>query len=127
MKVSEFKALLAKPKSKYKSIPTIVDGHRFHSKLEATFYCVLKRQWELGEIHYYLMQVPLHLPGGVKMIIDFVVKDDTGDFVYMDVKGMPPTRDWINKKKAAEAHYGITIYEVKTEQVKNLAKQYAIK
>lgn len=126
MNLAEYKTLQRPKRSKYLATPTDVDGFRFDSKLEATYYCVLKVQQQRGEIDYFLRQVPIHLPGNYKMVIDFVVFMRDGTAVYQDVKGMTPTRDWINKKKATEAHYPLTIQILTTPLVKELATFYAV-
>ena len=62
----------AKP-NKYHNHPTTVDGIRFDSRKEARYYEQLKIRKQLGEVAYFLMQVPLRLPGGSKYVVDFLV------------------------------------------------------
>lgn len=128
----EYKALwrierqaAVKRKSKYNAVKTEVDGFKFDSKLEARYYRILKKQIENGEYYYFLRQVPFHLPGNYKMVVDFMLVGPEGP-LYVDVKGMPPIREWINKKKAVEAHYPVFISIADTETVKNLARIYGI-
>jgi hypothetical protein len=105
---------LAKPKtSKYKSVPTIVDGIRFHSKKEAEHYKDLKFRQELGEISYFLMQVPFRLPGGIRYLCDFMVVHTNERRAYelidyIDIKGYD-TKISKLKRKQVEEIYGIEI------------------
>lgn len=94
--------------SKYKSVQTIVDGIRFPSKKEARYYSELLLRIKAGEVEYFLRQVPLHLPGGVTMRIDFLEFWTDGSVHYVDTKGYA-TRAWLDKKKIAEALYPICI------------------
>jgi hypothetical protein len=99
--------------SKYKAVPTIVDGIRFHSKKEADYYKELKFKQELGEISYFLMQVPFRLPGNIKYLCDFMVvhtnERPAYDLIdYIDVKGYD-TKISKLKRKQVEEIYGIEI------------------
>ena len=51
-------------KRKYANVRTQVDGIWFDSKLEARRYGELKMLKAAGQVEYFLMQVPFHLPGG---------------------------------------------------------------
>jgi hypothetical protein len=99
-----------KPKSKYKAIPTIIDGIRFASKRESQFYTALKLLKEKELISYFLMQVPIILPGAIKYIVDFQVFYSDGNVRYIDAKGMK-TPMYNLKKKQVEALYPIIIEE----------------
>jgi len=59
-------------RSKYNANPTTdSNGHRHDSKAEARYDAeVLDPLVAAGKIIYYLRQVPIALPGGVKMVID---------------------------------------------------------
>lgn len=100
-----------KPRHKFRAKPTETDGIKFSSKKEANYYLQLKQLQELGEVLFFLRQVPLHLPGNVKYLCDFLVfyADGTADFV--DVKGMK-TPQYVMKKKQVEALYPVEIVEV---------------
>jgi len=93
---------------KYGNVPTVVDGIRFDSKREAAYYEQLKMRKAAGEVHFWLRQVPIHLPGGTKYVIDFLVflRDDTVDFV--DVKGKE-TKEFRIKRREVEHHYPIKV------------------
>jgi hypothetical protein len=98
--------------SKYKAIPTKVDGIRFHSKKEAEYYKKLKDQQSKGEIARFHRQVVFDLPGGIKYLCDFeVIKKDPYGFEwieYVDVKGYMTQVAKI-KIKQVEDIYGIEI------------------
>lgn len=107
---------LKKP-HKYRAVQTVVDGIKFPSKHEARTYSELKLKVKAGVIDFFLRQVPIDLPGGVKMRIDFVTFERipprlgiNNAYVveFVDAKGVI-TKDWKNKKKIAEAIYPITI------------------
>lgn len=62
-----------KPERKYHNQPTVVDGIRFDSKREARYFEQLKLRKHTGEVSHWLRQVPLHLPGGTRYVVDFLV------------------------------------------------------
>lgn len=102
-----------KPESKpnkYHNHPTTVDGIRFDSKKEARYYEQLLIRQKLGEVQYFLMQVPLRLPGGTKYVVDFLVffADPGKPPEYVDVKGKL-TQVFRLKKREVEHQYPIQI------------------
>ena len=98
---------------KYNAKPTHVDGIRFDSKKEAQRYRELKirRDSEDGDVLFFLRQVPIHLPGGVVLRIDFLEFHRDGSVHFTDSKGMR-TQQYILKKKQVEALYPVKIEEV---------------
>lgn len=119
--------------SKYRAVPTMVDGIRFASKKEARRYGELKLLERAGEIWDLELQpkFPLHVPstsGYLRLAAlslnhcgMFNVGEYRGDFKYHDahtepyvvedVKGFKtPLYKW--KKKHVEAQYGIQIREL---------------
>jgi len=96
---------------KFNAIRSEHDGINFPSKKESQRYKQLKQLKELGEITFFLRQVPFHLAGGVKYICDFLVFWSNGEVTIEDVKGMK-TDLYQAKKKIVEATYPITITEV---------------
>lgn len=110
----ELEVLLAVPArrgSKYGVSPATdrtVDGIRFDSKAEARYYRVLKVRVAAGEVLYFLRQVPIHLPGGVRLVVDFLEFHADGSAHYVDVKGHE-TEQFKAKRRIAEALYPITI------------------
>ena len=89
---------------KYNAKATVVDGIRFDSQKEARYYCELKLRQAAGEVIGFFRQVPIHLPGGTILRIDFLEfhSDDTVHVV--DVKGME-TAEFKIKKREVEAAY----------------------
>lgn len=102
------KKLKKAPTTKYHSSPCLIDGIRFASKLEGSYYNKLKEQQKAGAIDYFLRQVPLNLPGNIRYIVDFVVFFAGGAVHYIDVKGFP-TPMFKLKLKQVEALYPIRI------------------
>jgi len=99
-----------KRESKYGNKATTVDGIRFDSKKEARFYEQLKIRKATGEVAYWLMQVPIRLPGGTKYVVDFQVfyTDPDRPPEYIDVKGRE-TAVFRLKKREVEHHYPLKI------------------
>jgi hypothetical protein len=58
------------------------------------------------------MQVPFHLPGGVKYVCDFMVLYKDGLIDFVDVKGFE-TAEFKMKKKLVESLYGVEITVIK--------------
>ena len=96
--------------NKFGATRTEVDGIKFDSKKEARRFVQLRLLEQSGEISFFLRQVPLHLPGGVKMVVDFLIFWSDGTCVFEDVKGMH-TPIYIAKKKMVESVYPIVIHE----------------
>jgi len=84
------------------------DGMSFMSKLEAAYYDKLNLFQKAGSVLFFLRQVPFHLPGGVKYVVDFQVFYSDGTVEFVDVKGME-TPEFIAKKKMVEALYPVQI------------------
>lgn len=99
-------------KHKYNAKPTEVDGIKFASKIEASYYLKLKELQGSGRLIFFLRQVPLHLPGNVRYVVDFVEFHEDGEIIFTDIKGME-TENFATKKKMVEAVYPIKINVVK--------------
>lgn len=86
---AEVGTLATMPKKKYRNQPTVVDGIRFDSKREARYYEQLKLRRAAGEVSYWLRQVPFHMQGGTRYVVDFAVffVDSARAPAYVDVKG----------------------------------------
>lgn len=97
-----------RPKHKYRATRTELDGIKFGSKKEARYYQQLKILKRNGDIVFFLRQVPLHLPGGVRYVCDFQVFWANGTVEFVEVKGFP-TPEWKIKKRLVEATYPIKI------------------
>ncbi len=99
----------AKP-SKFHNVISECDGIKFHSKKERKYYLDLKARVHMGEIKYFLMQVPIRTSCGVKYVVDFIEFHANGSVHYTDVKGMR-TKEYKIKRKLVESEYPIIIEE----------------
>ena len=97
---------------KFGAKPTVSDGIRFDSKLEARYYEQLKLRKRAGEVLFFLRQVPIHLPGGTKLVIDFQEFWSDGSVHFVDTKGME-TSEFKIKMREVEAIYPFEIEIVK--------------
>lgn len=97
---------------KFNARPIKDDGHRFPSRREWRYFKELELRQKAGEICFILRQVPIHLPGGVKYLVDFQVFNSDGTVRFIDVKGVE-TAMFKMKKKMVEELYPITIEVVK--------------
>lgn len=101
--------------SKYRAIPTIVDGIRFASRKEAQRYCTLRMLQEKGFIRELKLQVPFILieksqyGREIKYVADFTYYEND-KFVVEDVKGVKTDVYKLKKRLLAEK-YGIEIKE----------------
>lgn len=95
-------------RSKYGAVATRVDGIRFDSKREARYYEQLKLRVASGEVRYFLRQVPIHLPGNTRLVVDFLEVMADGSLRYIDVKGRE-TAAFKIKRREIEAVYPIRI------------------
>ena len=93
---------------KYGAKRTECDGIKFPSKLEAKHYRLLKDWVEEGKLAFFLRQVPLHLPGGTKLVVDWVLFTTDGEVRFVDSKGYQSPEFKI-KKREVEAIYPIEI------------------
>jgi hypothetical protein len=103
-------------RSKYRAIPTRVDGVRFASKAEASRFVELKLLEKAGKIQDLELQPSFQIEvNGHRVCVykaDFAYRDGaTWERVIEDVKGMR-TPVYRLKKKLVEAQYGVTITEV---------------
>src|SRR3990167_6215673 len=94
---------------KFKACPTTVDCIRFSSKKESEYYKELcLRQQKGGDVLFFLRQIPFHLPGGIKHIIDFQVFFTDGSVRFIEVKGFDTPNGKI-KRRLVESLYPIVI------------------
>lgn len=98
-------------KHKFRATPCEYDGIKFASKKERKRYQELQLLQSTGDIAFFLRQVPMHLPGGVKYVCDYLIFWSDGNVSFEDVKGYR-TDLYKTKKKIVEAKYPITIEEV---------------
>lgn len=94
--------------NKYGNTVVHVDGIRFDSKREARYYERLKLRVLAGEVSYFLRQVPIHLPGGTKLVIDFQEHHADGSVHYVDTKGRE-TAAFRIKQREVHHHYPFRI------------------
>lgn len=73
---------------KFNAKQTTVDDIKFSSKKEAMWFQKLKHRQEIGEVLFFLCQVPFRLPGGVKFLLDFMVFQADGTVQLIECKGM---------------------------------------
>lgn len=99
-------------KHKFKNKPVIDDGKRFSSKLEHAYKNYLDLLKDQGEVLFYLTQVPIDLPGGVKYVVDFEIFYNDGTVSFVDTKGIE-TDMFKLKKKQVESLYPFEIEIVK--------------
>lgn len=100
------------PRHKFNARPTTVDNIKFPSQKEARYYDTLKLLVKAGDVVFFLRQVPFHLPGGVKMVIDFQEFRSDGTVHFVEIKGFE-TKEYIAKKKMVENLYPIKIEVIK--------------
>lgn len=126
MSLKDYNALTGqRAKNKYNATPCQVDSYRFDSTAEALYYKVAKQKVRFKEISHFLRQVPFHLPGNTKLVVDFM--EFYADRVeVIDVKGGKPTYAWTIKRKAVEALYPVTVKIIQKKEVNVLAKQYGV-
>jgi hypothetical protein len=97
---------------KFHAEPSEADGQRFDSKAEAAYYAQLKIRQRVGEVVFFLRQVPFHLPGRTVYRVDFVVFECDGTVRFIDVKGAE-TETFRLKKRQVEELYPVQIEVVK--------------
>ena len=95
-------------KHKFRAVQTVYDGIKFPSKKEGNYYLELKLRVKAGEVLFFLRQVPIHLAGGVKLVVDFQEFHADGTVHFVDTKGVQ-TESFKAKKRMAEATYPIEI------------------
>jgi dsDNA-binding SOS-regulon protein len=95
---------------KYSAQRTERDGFKFDSKKEATYYDKLVKFQEAGELLFFLRQVPFHLEGNVRVVVDFMEFWADGTVRIVDVKGYR-TPSYKRNKKQVEARYPVIIEE----------------
>ena len=97
---------------KFKAKPVTDDGSHFPSKLEHRYYQRLQLLQRAGEVLFFLRQVPFHLPGGVRYLVDFQVFYSYGSISFVDVKGIDTPLS-IAKRKMVESLYPVEIEVIK--------------
>jgi hypothetical protein len=96
---------------KFRAKPSEADGIIFASKKEMGYYRELLLRKKSGEVLFFLRQVPFHLPGNVRHVIDFVEFWSDGTVHVVEVKGYDTPMGKL-KRKQVEDIFPVTI-EVK--------------
>lgn len=96
---------------KFRAVRTKHKGISFDSKKEANYCADLDMRTGMGDVVFYLRQVPFDLPGGIKYRVDFLEFHKDGTVHFVDVKGYK-TPEYKMKKKQVEALYPVIIEEV---------------
>lgn len=95
---------------KFNAKRTELNGIKFASRKEAEYYRELLLRQKAGEVVFFLRQIPIHLGGGVKYVVDFLEFWGDGTVHFIDVKGMR-TPTYRAKKKMVENFYPFGIEE----------------
>jgi hypothetical protein len=111
-------ALAGNKRNKYGAVKTVLDGITFDSKVEASYYALLKQREKAGEVANVELQRPFALIAGAGKLVgtyraDFTFDDlIEGSWRVIDVKGhdTPLSRF---KRKFVEALHGVTVEVVK--------------
>lgn len=99
---------------KFNAKPTIFKDKKYSSKLEAKYAQKLDMAQKSGELVFWLEQVPVTLPGGLKYVLDFMEfwaskNNEPGEIVFTECKGYE-TPEWkIKHKLFIETHPYITL------------------
>ena len=101
-----------KSKSKYRNVPTVIDGLRFSSKAEAARYSELKLLQAANQVRWFIRQPRFDLGNGIVYVADFLVVWNADETTFSDtrvtvedVKGVE-TDVFKLKRKLFEAQYG---------------------
>jgi len=101
--------MFAKPiRHKFKAIRCEEDDIKFPSKKERRRYQELKLLKQGGEVLFFIMQTPFHLPGKIVYRSDFMVFWENGNVTIEDVKGFE-TPEFKMKRKLLEESYPIKL------------------
>ena len=100
-----------KSKSKYRNVPTVIDGLRFSSKAEAARYSELKLLQATNQVRWFIRQPRFDLGNGIVYVADFLVVWNADETTFSDtrvtvedVKGVE-TDVFKLKRKLFEAQY----------------------
>lgn len=110
--------MLKKRYNKFNAKPVITKTQRFDSTAEFQYKQHLDYLKKNNKVRFYLTQIPFHLLGGTKLIIDFLVFYMDGTCQFIDVKGRE-TPIFKLKKKEVEAIYPIEIVKIRKKKCKN--------
>ena len=101
-----------KSKSKYRNVPTVIDGLRFSIKAAAARYNELKLLQAANQVRWFIRQPRFDLGNGIVYVADFLVVWNADETTFADtrvtvedVKGVE-TDVFKLKKKLFEAKFG---------------------
>lgn len=100
-------------KFKFRNTPTELRGRRYDSKAEARYAAALHARKAAGEVIGWLEQTTLHLPGGIRYVLDFLVFEADGNVRAIEVKGMETQAYKLKAKLVAEAYPWLPIEVVR--------------
>lgn len=98
-------------RAKYGAKPCVVDGLRFDSQAEASYYGTIKLLHQVGEILWFCRQPRFVIEGG-EYVADFIVMYSDGRISVIDVKGFK-TPQYRQKRRQMKERYGIEIQEIR--------------
>ena len=103
---------MSKSKSKYRNVPTVINGLRFSSKAEAARYSELKLLQAANQVRWFIRQPRFDLGNDITYVADFLVVWNADETTFSDtrvtvedVKGVE-TDVFKIKRKLFEAQYG---------------------
>ena len=100
-----------KIRHKFHAIRTQINGIKFGSKKEAKYYQELLLRKKVGEVIFFLRQVPFDIGANKKYYCDFVEFLANGMVEFIEVKGYK-TPLYKLKKSLVESLYPLQIKEV---------------
>jgi len=104
---------MIRARHKFHAQPVERDGIRFDSKLEARYYDQLKLRQAGGDVVGFLRQVPIHLPGSTKLVVDFLEFRADGTAAFVDTKGVETETFRLKARQVQELYPWIQLEIVK--------------
>jgi hypothetical protein len=89
---------------KFRAKPSEADGIIFASKKEMDYYRELLLRKKSGEVLFFLRQVPFHLPGNVRHVIDFVEFWSDGTVHVVEIKGFDTPLGKLKRKQVMDLY-----------------------
>ena len=93
---------------KYNARALVIDGIRFDSAKEGRYFQQLKLRQQAGDVLCFLRQVPIHLPGQTRLVVDFLEFHPDGTVHFVDTKGVQ-TETFKLKRRQVEDLYPFEI------------------
>ena len=95
-------------KHKFNARAVVIDGIHFDSAKEGRYFSELKLRQQAGEVLCFLLQVPIHLPGQTRLVVDFLDFHADGSVHFVDAKGVQ-TETFKLKRRQVEDLYPFDI------------------